>query len=583
MFFYLFLCYNLYSEYRESVWRLFFMAYFLKKNIKKDKVYLSIVNSFYDSDRRCAVHETYASFGTGQSLIDQGIFDPIHYLEEEVKRLNFELNTSKAKEISDIAPFKYAGHFLLKAILDKLELQPILKVYDLTRHFHFALFDVLSALIYARCIKPCSKYKTYFEVIPYLEKEYSFSYDQLLDGLAYFGDNYEKIVEIFTKLTQEKYGIHPHVGYFDCTNFYFEIDKEDDIRKKGPSKENRKEPLLGMGLLLDANQIPIGLKLFPGNESEKPKIREIIQELKSQNDIEGKIVQVADKGLNCARNIYEALINKDGYIFSKSCKLLPQVEKTWLFLENDYIDIRDKEGNILYKTKECIDDFTYSFIDDEDIKHTFKVKEKRIATYNPALAKKQLLEIQKLESKARELCLSKAKKEEYGECSKYVTFKGKDGEKAITNINDKKLKEDKQLCGYNLIVTSETHIDQKEIYKIYHNLWRIEESFRIMKSELDARPAYMKTKETIYGHFLICYLSVLLTRILQIYELNDQHSYQEIYTLIRKLKYVIVGNKYVNMATQSEILTEVAKKTKLPIKTAMITKKQYEKIMSYKL
>lgn len=559
------------------------MAFFLKKNRKNNKVYLSIVNSFYDSDRGCAVHETFASFGTGQSLIDRGIDDPIAYLEEEVKRLNYEKNSLAAKEISDVAPYKHAGHFLLKAVLNKLDVEPILNVYDMTRCFHFKLFDVLSALIFARCIRPCSKYKTYFEVIPYLDKQYSFSYDQLLEGLAYLGENYEKMVEIFTKLTKEKYGINTHTEYFDCTNFYFEIDKEDEDRRKGPSKENRKEPLMGMGLLLDADQIPIGMKLFPGNESEKPKIREVINDLKVQNEIEGKIVQVADKGLNCARNIYEALSNHDGYLFSKSCRQLPETEKTWILLENDYIDVKDEDGQVLYRIKECIDTFPYSFIDDDEKKIVFQVTEKRVVSYNPSLAKKQLLEIQRLENKAQELCLSKAKREEYGECSKYVIFKGKDGSKVKASINREKLDEDKKLCGYNLLVTSEITKDQREIYDTYHNLWRIEETFRIMKSELDARPVFMKTKETIYGHFLICYLSALLIRLLQIRELNDEESYQEIYKMIRELKYVIVGNKYINMATKHKLLDKIADKTKLPIKSAIISQKQYSKIMSYKL
>ena len=352
------------------------MAYFLKKNFKNNKLYLSIVNSYYDHDRGHTVHETYASFGTGQSLIDNGISDPVAYLTEEVRKLNYERNLSKTNVISDKAPYKYAGHFLLKAILGKLEAEPIFKVYDMTRNFHFQLYDVLSSLIYARCIKPCSKFRTYFEVIPYLDKECTFSYDQLLEGLAYFGENYESIVEIFTKLTKEKYGMDTSKAYFDCTNFYFEIDKEDEFRKKGPSKENRKEPLLGMGLLLDGNQIPSGMKLFPGNESEKPKVREIIHDLKRNNDIEGRVIQVADKGLNSSRNIYEALKNGDGYIFSKSCKTLPEVEKTWILLDNDYIDIRDEDGEIRYRVKECIDTFSYSFTDDDGGRKTFSIEEK---------------------------------------------------------------------------------------------------------------------------------------------------------------------------------------------------------------
>lgn len=559
------------------------MAYFLKKNRKKDKLYLSIVNSYYDSERKQTVHSTYESFGTGQSLIDQGISDPITYLEDKVKKLNFDARQKEVLEISDKAPYKYAGHFLVKSILSKLDVEPIFNIYDLTRSYQFRLFDVLSALVFARILKPCSKYKTYFEVIPYLENKCSFSYDQLLEGLSYFGDNYERIVEIFSKLTNEKYGTNPSVGYFDCTNFYFEIDKEDDIRKKGPSKENRKEPLLGLGLLLDAKQIPIGLKLFPGNESEKTQIRQVINDLKKQNDLNGKIVQVADKGLNCAKNIYEALKNGDGYIFSKSCKQLPETEKVWLLLDNDYKEIKDSSGQVLYKTKECIDDFTYSFIDDSNRKIKFTITEKRVAIYNPKLARKQILEIEKLEHKAYNLCLSKAKKEEYGECSKYVDFKGEDGTKAKASVNREKIEKDKALCGYNLLVTSEIHLSKEEIYSIYHNLWRIEESFRIMKSELDARPVYLKNKETIYGHFLICYLSTLLIRLLQIYELEDKYSYQELFKFIRNYHFTVCGNRYINMATKSEFINMLTDKTQLPLKNALLNEKQYQKILSYKL
>ncbi len=559
------------------------MAYFLKKCSKNGKCYLSIVNSFYDGERGHTVHETYASYGTGSSLLAEGISDPVKYLEDKVAQLNFEKNQSKAAEISDTAPFKYAGHFLIKAVLDKLEIKPIIDVYKMTTNYHFDLYDALTSLIYSRCLKPCSKYKTYFEVIPYLEKKYSFSYDQLLEGLSYFGENYERIVEIFTKQIKEMYGVDMNTAYFDCTNFYFEIDREDDVRRKGPSKENRKEPLLAMGLLLDANQIPVGLKLFPGNESEKPKIREIINELKIQNDVKGKIIQVADKGLNCARNIYEARLNGDGYLFSKSCKTLPEVEKKWIFLNNDYVDVKDSNGTLLYRVKECIDEFPYSFEDDNGKKVTYKVKEKRVVTYNPVLAKKQLFEIQKLENKAHELCLSKAKKEEYGECSKYVDFKGKDGSKAKTEINQKKIDEDKKLCGFNLLVTSELSMKKEEIYKTYHNLWRIEESFRIMKSELDARPAFVKTKETIHGHFLICYLSTVLARILQIYELRDEDSMQEIFNFFREFKLVEVGNKYINMATKKEFIVKLKEQTKLPLTNAILSKNQYKKIMDYEI
>ena len=558
------------------------MAYFLKKCSKNGKCYLSIVNSFYDGERGHTVHETYASYGTGSSLIAEGISDPVKYLEDKVAQLNFEKNQLKAAEISDTAPFKYAGHFLIKAVLDKLEIKPIIDVYKMTTNYHFDLYDALTSLIYSRCLKPCSKYKTYFEVIPYLEKKYSFSYDQLLEGLSYFGDNYERIVEIFTKQIKEIYGVDMNTAYFDCTNFYFEIDREDDVRRKGPSKENRKEPLLAMGLLLDANQIPVGLKLFPGNESEKPKIREIINELKIQNDVKGKIIQVADKGLNCARNIYEARVNGDGYLFSKSCKTLPEVEKKWIFLNNDYVDVKDSNGTLLYRVKECIDEFPYSFEDDNGKKVTYKVKEKRVVTYNPVLAKKQLFEIQKLENKAHELCLSKAKKEEYGECSKYVDFKGKDGSKAKTEINQKKIDEDKKLCGFNLLVTSELSMKKEEIYKTYHNLWRIEESFRIMKSDLDARPVYLQLENTIKGHFLICYLTVLLQRIFQFKVLENKYSSSELNEFYKGFQMVEGEDSYTNISIGTDFITELSDMTGLPLDNYFLSPTKLKKVLSYR-
>lgn len=132
-----------------------------------------------------------------------------------------------------------------------------------------------------------------------------------------------------------------------------------------------------MGLLLDANQIPVGMKLYPGNKSEKPVIRNTLNELKSQNDITGKVIQIADKGLNCARNIHEARSNGDGYLFSKSCLQLSAAKKKWVLLDNDYVDVISKDGTFKYRIKECVDEFKYSFKDEDGKEIKFTVKEKK--------------------------------------------------------------------------------------------------------------------------------------------------------------------------------------------------------------
>lgn len=289
--------------------------------------------------------------------------------------------------------------------------------------------------------------------------------------------NYEKFVEIFTVQTAAVYGLDTSNSYFDCTNFYFEIDREDDFRKKGPSKENKKEPIIGLGLLLDRNQIPVGMKMYPGNVSEKPILRDVIDGLKNRNNITGKTIHVADKGLNCAQNIAFSKQNGDGYLFSKSVKTLPSTEKTWVLSEQDYKDVKDKRND-------------------------------------------------------------------FGEAGKYVDFTDKTGNKAKTRMNRAAIDKDLALAGYNLLVTSETQMTDQYIYCTYHNLWRIEESFKIMKSDLDARPVFLQKENTIKGHFLICYLTVLLERIFQFKILDEKYSISDIFRFIKDFRVTKGEHKY---------------------------------------
>ena len=559
------------------------MAYFLKQTPNGKRVYLSIVDSHYSNTKKGTAHRVYKSLRSIEYWKEKGIEDPIAHFQKEVDELNAKKEKEKVKEISDMSPQRYLGYFLAKAILDKLDICKYVRFFNMTGDFDFDLYEILSGLIYARLVKPCSKYKTYYEVLPYLFENYDFSYDQLLAGLAYIGNDYEKFIELFTSQYKKVYGIKGDKTYFDCTNFYFEIDKEDDLRRKGPSKENRKDPIIGLGLLLDANVIPIGMKLYPGNESEKPIINEVIKDLKSQNNISGKTVRVADKGLNSAKNIYKAKLNNDGYIFSKSVKSLPDKEKVWVLLENDYIDVKDKSGKVLYRYKECIDTFPYEFINDKGEKVSFNVKEKRVSTYNPTLAKKKVYEINKMIDKATNLVLSKAKKDEYGESSRYVDFKGQDGKSAIASLNQKKIDEDKKLAGYNLIVSSEIKMKAGELYSVYHNLWHIEESFKIMKSDLDARPVYLKVKETIIGHFTICYLATFIERILEFIILKDQYSHEAIFDLFHKLKVVKIDDNYLNISASSDLIRYLKDKTGLPITNYIMTESQIKKTLSYKI
>ena len=194
---------------------------------------------------------------------------------------------------------------------------------------------------------------------------------------------------------------------------------------------------------------------------------------------------------------------------------LDEVEKQWVISDNDYSSVKDSDGNVLYKIKSFVDKYPIRITNKAGKKETVYVQQKRVATFNPALKEKKTIEIMKLVDKASNLCHCQIKKSEFGDAAKYVNFIDDDGNIAKAVINSEKVQNDLKYAGYNLIVSSEINMSKQEIYRVYHKLWKIEDTFRILKSQLDARPVYLQSKDRIYGHFLICYYAVTLLRLLE--------------------------------------------------------------------
>lgn len=557
------------------------MAYYLKKTKLKGRTYLSIDESFYSQEKKGTAHKCYKSLGSVETLIKNGMADPVSFYQQEVDRLNSRKKQDGVPMISERSPFLFSGYFPLKSILKRLDVRKYVSLFSLTSDFKYDLYSVLSSLIYARSVNPCSKHRTFHEVLPYLFEPHDFSYDQMMDALSFLGANYEKFVEIFNVQVSRLYGLDTSKTYFDCTNFYFEIDREDDFRKKGPSKEYQKSPIVGLGLLLDSHQIPIGMKMYPGNASEKPILRDVIDSLKKKNNITGRTIHVADKGLNCAQNIAFSKKNGDGYLFSKAVKVLPEKEKKWVLLEQGFKEVRDKNKHLIYRYKSCVDEFPYDVIH-EGRRATIHLKEKRLLTYNPDLAAKKKYEINRMVEKAKSLTMSGAKKNEYGDSGKYVSFTDGDGKKACVSINQKAIDNDLTFAGYNLLVTSELNMADTDIYNTYHNLWRIEESFKLMKSDLDARPAFVQKEDTIKGHFLICYLTVLLERLFQFKVLDDRFPSTEIFGFLKGFKIVKSETKSINVTAYTDFIGHLAKATGLPLTNYFLSDTQIKSIMNYK-
>jgi transposase len=236
----------------------------------------------------------------------------------------------------------------------------------------------------------------------------------------------------------------------------------------------------------------------------------------------------------------------------------------------------------LYYYKSCIDNFPYD-VEHNGKKVTVNLTEKRLLTYNPTLATKKRYEINRLVEKAKSLTLSQAKKSDYGETGKYVNFTDGKGKKATVGINQDAIDKDLKFAGFNLMVTSEVGMADEDIYNTYHNLWRIEESFKIMKSDLDARPVFAQKEETIKGHFLICYLAVLLERILQFKVLLNKHSTSEVFSFIKNFKATKADRNYINTTTYSNFINDFSNISGLPLTNYFLTETQIKSIFKYKI
>ena len=423
------------------------MAYFLRQDKKKKGIYLQMYETHWDKEKKQPRSKSVEAFGYVDELVSDAIPDPVAYYKDYVEKKNKERKAATDEGTRPRAfhsqPEKNVGHFLAHSLLNELGVRETIEILASRRRFQFDMYEMIAQLIYARIIYPCSKAKTVSTVFPCLYGGVGISEDQVYDGCSFIGESYKKYIELFNHCYEQHYKRDFGSVFFDCTNYYFEIDLPSGDKQKGPSKENRHDPIIGQALLLDSDLVPLAMQMYPGNESEKPYIRKTIEEMKQRYKVSGRTVQVADKGLNCARNIFAAVKEaNDGYIFSKSIhgRCLSETEKQWVLLENDanvYTDYKDSEGQVLFRLKSCVDDFKYRFKETdpdtgEEVWTEFTVKEKRVVSYNPSLARKQKAEISRMVEKASNYATyKKIAREDLGDSAKYlrITSKDKDGNK----------------------------------------------------------------------------------------------------------------------------------------------------------
>lgn len=563
------------------------MAYFLRKTRRKNgDIYYQIYDSYYSAEERKNKNRSVEKLGLLSSLRREGESDSEceQRLRGMVSERERDRSGKQAKQIDDNDELVNYGYFLLEGMVRHLDIRKQIDLLTLGSRIRFSLSDVLFSLADARVIDPCSKWKTFAEVFPlmYEDPTKKISLSQMYSGVCFLGTVVQDVVDILNAAIDKRFGRSLDRVYFDCTNYYFEIDCESGIKRRGPSKENRTSPIVSMALLLDSDLIPYQMEIFPGNESEKPRLPRALDRIREEKGKESKIIQVADKGLNCAENIRKCGKN-DGYIFSKAPKMMADKDLEWMFDEKGWTDVMDKNGEVSYRYKSVTDVYDYEFKDENGKTVKFTKAEKRVATFNPSLRKKQAIELTRQYDKAMKKTASAQIKEAVGGKNAKMISVGavskKTGEELedaqiVLSGNKEKLEHDLKLAGYNILITSEVAMKESEIYDVYHKLWNIERTFRMMKTQLAARPAFASTDDGIRGHFLTCYTSIVLLRLLEKKVFSGQFTVEEIIEYIKKARaFRLSDNDYCNLLKRKDaaISEYIQKRTELPLLNKRLT------------
>lgn len=514
----------------------------IMNNKKTGKTTLSIRRGYRENGK--VKHSTVQSLGS-LDILKKQYDDPIAHFKEVVKKMNekeklnnspLTLTIDKDEEMTENTNNnKNFGYVALSKIYHELEIDKFIKAKFQSRNFsEYKINNIMKLLVFARALFPDSKKSTYENKNIFFENN-DFSLQELYNALTYIFPFKKQLQSYIYDHIQEQYKPKNEAIYYDVTNYYFEIDDNDDFRKKGVNKEHRPNPIVQMGLFMDSLGLPMCYDLFEGNTNDCLTLKPMVQELQKNYNI-GKVIVVADKGLNTGNNIAYNKAIGNGYVMSLSIRGANKDLRDYVLNEVDYQYNQDKTYK--KKSRKCPREIIITKKDKNGkiIKIKQNVDEHQVVFWSADYAKRAKAERQPAIDKARDLIgnVQKYNKKNCVGASKYVkqlVFDKNTGEiieaKSKLSLDENKIAEEEKLDGYYMIVSSEFDKTPDEIIDIYRGLWRIEETFKVTKSELDARPVFVSTREHIESHFLTCYLALVLSRVLQ-HKLDKKYSVEKI-------------------------------------------------------
>lgn len=546
--------------------------YLKKTKTKNGRIHLSIVDSYYDKTKKYARQFTVESIG----YLDEAekIYeDPIaHYnsrvaqlkQEKKEKQTPIQLALSVDESLKkDGAYRKNFGHVVLSQIYHELRLDTFWKTRASRRKFDFDANIIFKLLIFTRLLYPGSKAQSFIHRTLFFEKD-AFEQSDIYRALSFYHEKKDDMLQWLNRQVTEQYGRDTSRVFYDVTNYYFETEtvRENDMRRKGVSKEHRPNPIIQMGLFMDQQSIPITYQLFSGNTNDCMTYRPNLKKMKLDYDIKRAVV-VADKGMTTGDNIWYTLSAKDGYVFSMSVRGASNALKAYVSDPSGYEWLGTE-----YKRKSRLHPREIHVTMQDGKKRTKQVDEKQVVFWSEKYAKKARMEREKAIQKAQALidhpsAYKQATSVGASQYIKDITFDKKTGEiltpKAQLAMDTEKIKAQEALDGYYVLITSEYQESDDTIIDMYRGLWRIEETFRITKSQLESRPVYVSRQEHIEAHFLTCFVSLTIARLLE-KEMQGAYSVSQLLNSLRQSECSALEQNYFMFDYYDDVLEAVGQR-----------------------
>ena len=410
------------------------------------------------------------------------------------------------------------GYLFLQSVYYGLRLDKVCrKIRD--RHlFEYDLNAILSDLIYTRILDPDSKRSSFQTAQKYLETP-TYQLHDVYRALSVLAENSDLIQAEAYKNSGFLGKRNDRVLYYDCTNYYFEIEQEDGQKRYGKSKEHRPNPIVQMGLFTDGNGIPLAFSLFPGNQNEQTSVKPLEKKILQDFHCE-KFVYCSDAGLGSENNRVFNHMGQRAFIVTQSIKKLPKEEREWALTRSEFRNVKDDtvvdldsldksdEGSLYYK------EIPYS---------TKQLHQRLIITYSPKYATYQKQIREKQIERAQSMIQSGSAKRQSknpNDPARFiqkiaVTKEGEVAEQQSFCLDSAKIEEEAQYDGLYAVCTDLLDDPVGDILKVSEGRWQIEADFRIMKTDFSARPVFVQRDDRIKAHFLICFLSLLIFKILE--------------------------------------------------------------------